>query len=166
MASCAETKGDEPQGGFIVEELMKQGGRTVDPFAQSLNMEVLWAGPKEAEGIMYVTPNVLNPYGTVHGGCLVALADTVAGHNMAAAGRLCVTLSSTVNFLRPAACQEVRCHSTIQKLGKRVSVVAVEETDEHGTLLTTALFTFSTIKEIPPHLITAKEDYDAMSFME
>jgi acyl-CoA thioesterase len=120
-------------------------------------MEMLWADPQEAEGIMYVTAGILNPYGIVHGGCLVALADTVAGHNLLAAGKICVTLSSTVNFLRPAKGKTVKCHSHIQKLGKQVSVVSVEETDEKGQLLVTALFTFSTVEEIPPHLIIAKE---------
>ena len=42
-------------------------------------------------------------YGTVHGGILVAFADTVAGHSLVAHGRMCVTQGSTVNFLRPAS---------------------------------------------------------------
>ncbi|MBP1758073.1 MAG: hypothetical protein H6Q61_322 [Firmicutes bacterium] len=165
MGSFVDRQTKQPDKGFIVEDLMAQGG-TIDPFIQSLNMEVLWADPQEAEGILYVTPHVLNPYGTVHGGCLVALADSVAGHNMAAAGKLSVTQSSTVNFLRPAAGKVVHCHSKIQKLGKHISVVAVEQTDEAGTLLTTALFTFNMIKEITPHLISARESFHELSFME
>jgi acyl-CoA thioesterase len=164
MASFVDRQVAQPEGGFIVEELLAQGG-TIDPFIQSLNMEVLWADPQEAEGILHVTPQVLNPYGTVHGGCLVALADSVAGHNMAAAGKLSVTQSSTVNFLRPAVGKMVYCRSKIQKLG-RTSVVAVEQTDEEGTLLTTALFTFHMIKEIPPHLISNRESFNELSFME
>lgn len=159
MASCVEEKAGEPSRNYIaeLEKSIASGARTVDPLARLMHMEILWASPEEAEGILHVTPDLLNPYGTVHGGCLVTLADSVAGHNMAAAGKLCVTLSSTVNFLRPAMGQEVRCHSHIQKVGKRISVVAVEATDEQENLLLTALFTFSAMKDIPPHVITAQD---------
>ena len=149
MASFAEHKPS-----YIAENLIAEGGRTIDPFAQRLQMEVLWANWEEAEGVMHVSEAVLNPYGTVHGGCLMALADTVAGHNMAAAGKLCVTQSSTVSFLRGAMGAKVFCRSKIEKLGKAISVVSVQQTDEEGSLLTTALFTFHTMKEIPPHVIT------------
>lgn len=159
MVSCASEQVKQGQHDLIakLEETIAQGARTLDPLAKLMNMEILWADSQEAEGVMHITPELLNPYGTVHGGCLVTLADSVAGHNMAAAGKICVTLSSTVNFLRPAKGKIVRCHSQIQKLGKQVSVVSVEETDENGQLLTTALFTFSAVKEIPPHMIVAQD---------
>lgn len=159
MASCVNGQDDKTKREYLtkLEEELSQGARTVDPLAKLMNMEILWANHQEAEGVMYVTPALLNPYGSVHGGCLVTLADSVAGHNMAAAGKLCVTLSSTVNFLSPATGSLVRCHSRVQKLGKRVSVVAVEASDENDQLLLTGLFTFSAMKNIPPHSITAQD---------
>lgn len=159
MDSCVEEQSEQKPYDYIgeLEQNIAGGARTVDPLAKLLNMEILWADPQEAEGVMHITPEVLNPFGSVHGGCLVALADSVAGHNMAAAGKFCVTLNSTVNFLSPAMGREVRCHSRIQKLGKRVSVVAVEATDEEKKLLLTGFFTFSAMKEIPPHIIPAHE---------
>lgn len=51
-------------------------------------------------------------YGTVHGGVLVAFADTIAGHSLAPHGRMCVTQGSTVNFLRPAAGAYLFCRAT------------------------------------------------------
>lgn len=159
MASCVEdiNQNKSRQGIEDLEARIASGARTVDPLAELLHMEVLWADPQEAEGILRVSPELCNPYGSVHGGCLVALADSVAGHNMAAAGKLCVTLSSAVNFLRPATGRFVRCRSRIQKVGKRVSVVEVEERGEKDELLLTAHFTFSTMKEIPPHIIHAED---------
>lgn len=141
----------------IVEDLIASGATTIDPFAQSLNIEVVSANAEQAEGLMRVTPHVLNPYGSVHGGCLVALADSVAGHNMAAAGKLSVTLNSTVNFLSPAVGKMVKCRSKIQKMGRKISVVSVEATDEKEKLLFTAMFTFSAVKEIEPHIIVPQE---------
>ena len=141
----------------LLEAEMASGARTVDPMAKLLNIEILAANGQEAEGVMHVTSTVLNPYGMVHGGCLVAFADTVAGHNLAAAGKLCVTVSSSVSFLRPATGRELRCYSKIQKLGRQVSVASVEATDEEGLLILSALFTFSTMKEITPHVIEKEE---------
>lgn len=164
MSAEAKEQSREQIVNSMLEEVRIGGVRTIDSFAERLNMEVLWAGPEEAEGVMRVTPEILNPYGTVHGGCLSTLADTVSGHNVAAAGRLCVTLSCTMNFLRSANCQQVRCHSKIRKLGKRISVVDVEQWDEKENLLTTASYTFSTFKEIPPHIITPRDDNDSEYF--
>ncbi len=141
----------------MVSDKLDRGERALDPFAERNQIEILWADANGAEGVMTVNDGVLNPYGTVHGGCLVALADTVAGHNMAASGRLCVTQSSTVNFLRPASGRLVRCRSVPQKLGKSVCVAYVEETDEEGELLTTALFTFCVVRQVKPHVITPKD---------
>lgn len=162
MVSCASEQAEQGQYDLIakLEEDMAQGARTLDPLAKLMNMEILWANAKEAEGVMHITPTLMNPYGMVHGGCLVTLADSVAGHNMAAAGRLCVTLSSTVNFLNPAKGKLVRCHSRVQKLGRRIGVVGVEARDENDALLLTALFTFSAMKTIPPHIITAPEEQE------
>jgi acyl-CoA thioesterase len=53
------------------------------------------------EGELTVTAGSLNPQKHVHGGCLYSLADTVCGAAAASNGYLCVTLSSSINFLRP-----------------------------------------------------------------
>lgn len=156
MDSCAKESREALNGKIeVLEKRIADGARTVDPLASILHMEILWANPEEAEGIMHVTPELRNPFGSVHGGCLFALADSVAGHNIAAAGRLSVTLNGSVNFLHPALGEEVRCRSRIRKLGKKISVIEVEAEDEQGVLLFTGSFTFSTIREIPPHLICA-----------
>lgn len=159
MASSAEKTAPHTHEEMVERVAAKigSGDRSLDPFSQRNQIEILWADANGAEGLLTVHEGVLNPYGTVHGGCLVALADTVAGHNMAAAGRLCVTQSSTVNFLRPASGKLVRCRSVPQKLGKSVCVAYVEETDEEGELLTTALFTFSVVRQVEPHVITPME---------
>ena len=166
MGSCADCSKDVEPGSNIMENLLADGRRTVDPFIQSLNMEILWSSPEEAEGVMYVDKKVLNPYGTVHGGCMMTLADSVAGHNVIAAGRMCVTLNSTVNFLRPADCKAVYCHSKIQKLGRQISVVAVEQTDERGNLLMTGILTFNTVKNVPPHIIAPRENFNELRLLE
>ena len=55
-----------------------------------------------AEGVLHADESSLNPNGIVHGGCLVTLADTVAGCAAHGLGGQYVTLSSNLNFLAPA----------------------------------------------------------------
>ncbi len=149
MVSCDEKRDYLGE----LEETMATGQKTLDPLAKLMHMEILQANARTCEGIMHVTDELRNPYGSVHGGCLVTLADSVAGHNMVGAGKLCVTLNSNINFLSPALGDTVHCYSEIQKLGKKISVVAVEARDEADRLLLTASFTFSTLREVAPHII-------------
>ena len=73
-----------------------------------------------AEGIMMIRKSNQQQYGTVHGGVLVAFADTIAGHSLAPHGRMCVTQGSTVNFLRPAAGAYLFCRATPLQVGSRI----------------------------------------------
>ncbi len=136
---------------------MKNGGRTLDPFVQMLHIEMLHANEEEAEGILHVTDKVLNPFGMVHGGCISSLADTVAGHHIASTGRLCVTLNCTMNFLKPAMGEWLRCRSKIKKLGKTVSTLELEVIDPKDELIGMATFTFYKMKDIEPHIIQRLE---------
>lgn len=74
-------------------------------------------------------------YGTVHGGVLVAFADSIGGHSLIAHGKICVTQGSTVNFLRPAAGEYLVCKAKPLKVGKRICVVSVEQYNDRGDLL-------------------------------
>ncbi len=153
MASSAKERNQEKDLTAGLELLMREGEKTLDPLAKLIPMEMLWANESEAEGVLHVEDKVLNPFGFVHGGILSTLADSVAGHNMVAAGKICVTQSSTLTFLRPARGPKVFCRSRVQKLGRQIGVCTVEMADGEGSLLVTGLFTFSVIKEIEkaPH---------------
>ena len=66
----------------------------------------------------------LNPLGTVHGGCLYTLADTVAGFAAASCGFEGPTLSGNMYFLRPTmGVKKLTCESRVVKNGKRIRVV-------------------------------------------
>ena len=97
-----------------------------------------------AEGVLDVCETSHNPHGTVHGGCLYALADTVAGTAVAAAGSLpCVTANSSMEFLRPATGNKVFCSARPKKLGRSLCVMQVELTGETGKIVATGTFTFA-----------------------
>ena len=101
-----------------------------------------------AEGELEVGPESLNIYGVVHGGCLATLADTVGGCCACSKGGICVTASSTMEFLRPANGSAITCVATPKKLGRTLSVVQVELFNDNQTLVATGTFTFFMVE--PP----------------
>ena len=111
-------------------------------FAYENGITVTAARPGWAEGVLEVRPTSSNPHGTVHGGCLYTLADTVAGSAACAHGASCVTVSGTMEFLRPAVGPTIRCVATPQKQGQTLSVMQVVLTNEAGKEVATGTFTF------------------------
>lgn len=98
--------------------------------------------PGYAQGVLQVRPGSHNPHGTVHGGCLYTLADTVAGTACCGEGRSCVTVNSSMEFLRPAVGERVTCTATPKKLGRTLCVMQVELKDDGERLAATGTFTF------------------------
>ena len=130
--------------------------RGLDPWAVDNGIHLISMEHDKTEGIMMITHQNQQQYGTVHGGMLVAFADTIAGHSLAAHGKMCVTQGSTVNFLRPAAGAYLFCRAVPVKVGKRICVVSVEQWNDKDEMVTTALFTFAVVKEIEPILVEPK----------
>ena len=151
MASCVKEGifyvGQDPQLGQI---------RGLDPWAVDNGIHLISMSEEKTEGIMMITNQNQQQYGTVHGGMLVAFAATIAGHSLTPYGKMCVTQGSTVNFLRPVAGAYLFCRATPVKVGKRICVVSVEQWNDQEELVTTALFTFAVVKEIEPILVEPK----------
>lgn len=101
-----------------------------------------------AEGVLDVHPESLNLLGIVHGGCLAALADTVAGMGVVAAGFSPVTVSYGMNFLRPATGKQIRCVATADKMGKSLCVMRTELLNEEGQKIATGNFTFCIVGKL------------------
>ena len=111
-------------------------------FSFENGIRVTLARPGYAEGELTVGPTSANPHGTVHGGCLYTLADTVAGTAACAHGASCVTVSGNMEFLRPAAGPVIRCVATPKKQGNTLSVMQVVLTNAEGKEVATGTFTF------------------------
>ena len=153
----------ERDGKFYVKDHPRLGRiRGLDPWAVENGIHLIRSQSDAAEGIMMIDETNTQQYGTVHGGVLVAFADTIAGHSLAAQGKMCVTQGSTVNFLRPASGAYLFCRATPQKVGGRICVVYVEQLNDAGELVTTALFTFAVVKEINPIVVEPK--HPSLSF--
>lgn len=151
MASCVNEGrlyvGQDPQLGQI---------RGLDPWAVDNGIHVICITKEKAEGIMMIGQQNTQQYGTVHGGMLVAFADTIAGHSLVSHGKMCVTQGSTVNFLRPASGAYLFCRATPVKVGRTVCVVSVEQRNDKDELVTTALFTFTPVRDVEPLILEPK----------
>ncbi|NCB64052.1 MAG: PaaI family thioesterase [Clostridia bacterium] len=101
-------------------------------------------------GELAITPHSLNPMGIVHGGCLAALADTVAGVAVAVGQHSrCVTVNYSMSFLRPAKGdgKKIVCTAAPHKLGRTLCVYGVSLTDDGGKEVASGTFTFCLMKD-------------------
>jgi uncharacterized protein (TIGR00369 family) len=79
--------------------------------------------------------------GALHGGTLMALADTAGAAGTAALGFRTATLESKTNFFASAAGGRVRAESTPLHKGRRTHVWQTRVTDETGRLLSLTIQT-------------------------
>ena len=95
-------------------------------YVQNLKIELVDMSLGYVKGKMMVTEDVLNPYGSVHGGCLYSLADIVSGIAACTYGKFSSTIDGTMTYIAPAMNTSIssvresrsararRCHCTRQ----------------------------------------------------
>jgi acyl-CoA thioesterase len=111
-------------------------------YVTTSGIRVTKIGEHYCEGELPVTPDVCNYWGIVHGGCLAALADSVAGVAACSTGLGTVTVSYGFNFLRPAKGSLIRCVAEPEKIGRTICVFRCTLTDDRDELVASGLFTF------------------------
>lgn len=93
-----------------------------DGYIKHNNMEIISLNSNECKMKAKVDKNSLNPNGTVHGGLLFGICDTVCGSLAYTTGKKLVTLNSTIDYLRPVFDGEILATSKCIKLGKTIGV--------------------------------------------
>ena len=88
-----------------------------------------------------IKENLMTVGGAIHGGALMALADTVGAAGTAAMGLRTATLESKTNFFAAAMKGKVRAESSALHKGKRTHVWQTRVTDENGRLLSLTIQT-------------------------
>ena len=121
----------------VTERLKKNG------FGNLCGLEILEAGDGCATGRFVLGPQHLNPLGSVHGGCIFTLMDSVAGVAVYTTGKTCTTLSSNVDFLKGAfGSGELIAKAWPVRVGNHVAVYDVMVTDDRERKIARASMTF------------------------
>ena len=114
-----------------------------DEFSRHLGIEVLEFEEKYIRARIPFKKNVLNNYGSVHGGVLYSFADIIAGALACSGGKFCTTVEGSMNYLEPAKSREyIYCEAKRVRGGNHLVVVKVKIKNDDGTLVDDGSFTF------------------------
>jgi uncharacterized protein (TIGR00369 family) len=109
-----------------------------------LGIEFLEVGKEKVIARLLVRPELLTTTGHLHGGTLMAFADTIGAAGTAAnlvEGQNTVTLESKTNFIAGCRSGMVHAESTPLHRGKRTHVWQTRVTDDTGKLLSLTIQT-------------------------
>lgn len=135
-----ETDSDTMSDNKNMDALMKRlNGNS--QFLQSNDMKVieLWEGHARVE--MVIDEQILNVHGFVHGGALYSLADTAAGAASFATGRDSVTLTGSINYIKPGRGGKLIGVASEISRGRTTGVYEVFIYNDAPLLLSRATFT-------------------------
>ena len=112
-------------------------------FISKLGIQITDLALGYCKGELCLNETLNNPYGSVHGGCIFTLADTIGGSAALTHGTKVVTLDSTIHYLKPAIhTEKLVAEAREIKYGSTVAVYEVSITNAEGDLLSTVLLSF------------------------
>ncbi|HEY8173154.1 MAG TPA: PaaI family thioesterase [Dehalococcoidia bacterium] len=104
------------------------------------------AGPGWARMRLDLRPDVMNPFGAVHGGAVCALIDSAAGSAIAASmpgdDRIRGTIDMQVHFLERARGTALIAEGRVVRTGRAVAVATVDVRDDAQALVAMGTATF------------------------
>lgn len=106
-----------------------------------LGIRFLETTPERVVAELEIRPEVCTLNGAIHGGTLMALADTVGAVGTLASGAKTATAESKTNFFAAARAGKVRAEATPLHKGKRTHVWQTRVTDDSGKLLSLTIQT-------------------------
>ena len=106
-----------------------------------LGMRFVEVGPDRVVAELDIRAELATIGGAVHGGTLMALADTAGAAGTASMGWRTATLESKTNFFAAAAAGKLRAEATALHKGRRTHVWQTRVTDDGGRLLSLTIQT-------------------------
>lgn len=128
-------------------EELKQRLLDSNEFISDNEIKILEFSDNHAKLEMKIDKAVLNGHGIVHGGIIFAMADNAAAAATFTKGRLCVTLNSTINFIRTVVGEKMIVEADAIFAGRTTGVYDVKVTNDQGTLCAKASFTMYFVPE-------------------
>ena len=114
---------------------------------QYLGVKLTEFGPGRLVGTMEVRPELLTPFGTLHGGVMAGFVDHILGcvlYPLMPRGQWAATTEFKLNYLAAVRAGTLTAESTVVSLTRRTAVVRLEVTNgdqlacvAQGTLLVT-----------------------------
>ena len=123
-----------------IEEL-KQRLYDHNEFIADNEMRITEFSDDHAKLELKINDKILNGHGIVHGGIIFTLADNAAAAATFTKGRLCVTLNSTINFIRPVVGKKMMAQADAVFTGRTTGVYDVSITNDQDILCAKASFT-------------------------
>lgn len=112
-------------------------------YMRNLKIEILDMKQGFVKAKMLVTKEILNPYGSVHGGCLYFLADIVTGVAACTYGYYSSTINGSMDYILPAMNTEyIICESVQIRQGRHVALYEANLYDDKGQLTDKGRFSF------------------------
>lgn len=115
-----------------VADAALKGSSLVTGLPAYLGIRTVDIGPGTMTAELDVRPELLNPFGTAHGGVLTALVDHVLGavlYPIIPRGAWAATTEFKVNLLAPVRDGVLRARSEVLALTKRTAVVRIDATN-------------------------------------
>ncbi len=124
----------------------------IDGFAREIGIELMEAKDGHAKMKIDINEKHRNPIGSVHGGCLFSLADTVAGVALSTTGVGCTTLSAHTTYIKAAMMDKSRVlygEATPIRIGRKIAVYQVDITDDQGQEISRMTFEYFIMSQLP-----------------
>lgn len=129
------------------KRLVEYRNSGINRFASYINIEITEIGLGWAQGEITLKEYHGNPIGSVHGGCLFSLADSVGGAAAVSRRRAVTTINSSINYMS-AAMNTKKIYATAKELkaGRQTCVYDVIITDDNKRPLVHATMTYFYLK--------------------
>ncbi len=124
----------------------------LDGFAREIGIELMDAKDGRAKMKIDINEKHRNPIGSVHGGCLFSLADTVAGVALSTTGVGCTTLSAHTTYIKAAMMNKSKVlygEATPIRIGRKIAVYQVDITDDLGQEISRMTFEYFIMSQLP-----------------
>ncbi len=127
------------------ESRMRMAKKRLIGFAVTCGLELDTVEIGETTGHCVLRPELLNPYGFVHGGAIDTVMDTLGGMTASGAAdppRYVVTRSVEAHYLHPVLGGMMRGKANVVKVGKQTFLIRAEVFDEQDRLCAEGLLEF------------------------
>lgn len=118
-------------------------------FAERIGIRITAVGSDYLRATLQVTPDLHQPYGILHGGISVALAETVgslaAGLCVDPERFMCLGQEINANHLRPVSAGVITATARPFHIGHRSQVWGIEIRDEQGRLTCVSRLTMAVV---------------------